>query len=151
MRKRRNSIDGPADISRRSRFRVDDEWDEDEEEEEKGRIRALRSRRYSPYDFYASQEELSDVLRKLDYQREGMQEQTSYLQTLLQGDPELAVQWKQFTSAGGVSAEDWERFLAGNFRSRITRTRRHMRLVSSRPLRIRLRRRQNDDPPDEAA
>jgi hypothetical protein len=148
MRKRRTSTDGPADVSRHRRLRLDDVWDEDEDEDEKPcRIRALRPRRTYPDDYPDPEDELSGVLRTLDYHREGMQEQTSYLQTLLQCDSELAVKWKQFTSAGGISAEDWERFLAGNFRSRITRTRRHMRLVSSRSPRIRLRR----SPPDEVA
>jgi len=167
MRKRRNSTDGPADISRRRRLReaddddFEEEWEgdevtvrlrrarvdeDDDDDDEPGQIRALRPRRAYPNYYPNPEHELSDVLRTLDYHREGMQEQTSYLQTLLQCNPELAVRWQQFTSAGGVTAEDWERFLAGDFRSRITRTRRHMRLVSNRPLRIRLRRRQNDDP-----
>jgi hypothetical protein len=144
MRKRRNST----------------EWDEDEDEDETTappiEIRALRRQRlrhdhYYEYCHDDPEQELLDILEKFDELREKLQRETEFLQMLLEYNPELAGQWQQFTSAGGVTLEDWERFLAGNFRSRITRTRRHMRLVSNRrPPRIRLRRRPNDDP-DEAA
>jgi len=142
MRKRRNST----------------EWDEDEDETTAPsiEIRALRRQRLrrEHYDEYCRddpEQELLDILEKLDELREKLQRESEFLQMLLEYNPELAVQWRQFTSAGGVTLEDWQQFLAGNFRSRITRTRRHMRLVSNRRSpSIRLRR-SSDDDPDEAA
>jgi hypothetical protein len=51
----------------------------------------------------------------------------------------LQVAWEEFQSAGGLTAEDFAQFIAGHFRHKRMRRKRHLRLVHSarcRPIRL---------------
>jgi hypothetical protein len=136
------------------RQEYDDEDEDDEEESPPPRLA-----RRCVYDFDDDEEEEDENptdpeqatlygLRHAESLRHDLENVLARLRAWLRNNPRLAARWAEFTAAGGISSEDWQRFLAGNFRSRLTRTRKHLRLVSNR--RSPRRRRPNDDP-DEAA
>lgn len=132
---------------------------EDDDDAEEWVTRPRRPLR--TYDFDADDEEeyqppeeaLLHGLRRTESCRHSLESERANLQALLRNNPQLAAKWQEFAAGGGISADDFEAFLNGKFRVRLgARTRRHLRLITNRrPPRIRLRRRQNDDPPDEAA
>ena len=97
--------------------------------------RPLRSyrRQWTPEDYDDDpEEELLQRLERIDYQREQVELQRQSLQSLLEFYPELAGRWKEFTSLGGVSASDFRKYLDGQWRPRITRQRKHLRLIVNR-------------------
>jgi hypothetical protein len=78
------------------------------------------------------EEALLDHLGIIDRQRQQLNLERQSLQSLLDHDPDLAAKWREFISLGGISAEDFRQFLAGQMRARITRQRKHLRLVVDR-------------------
>jgi hypothetical protein len=140
---------------RRRRLRAyDDDEDEDESPPSRRRRRLDEDDEDDEDEYFNEdpEEELLDTLEHLDHYRQQMDVHFVALQSLLRRYPDLQAKWQEFGCGGGITAEDFRKFLAGRFRNRRTRTRRHMRLISNRrPPAIRLRRRQNGDPPDEAA
>jgi hypothetical protein len=150
----RDYYDDEEEPPPRRRLRAYDDDEEDDEEESPPP--RLRRRVYDDDDDEEDENPENPEratlygLRRAESLRHDLEDVLARLQTWLRDNPRLAARWAEFTVAGGVSSDDWEAFLAGNFRSRLTRTRKHLRLVSNRrPLSIR-RRRPNDDP-DEAA
>jgi len=154
MRKRRNSTDA-SDVFEdeedeplpRRRLRAFD-YDEDDE----GELPRPRQRRYD------DEEEEDEDYRDLDFEllqtlchvenySHSLKREQANVARLIRNNPPLAAKWKEFTSQGGIGAKDFENFLNGKLRTRLTRGKKHLRLVSSRqPVRIRLRRPQDDDP-----
>jgi len=129
---------------------------EDEEEEE---LPPPRHRR-DEYEFGCEEEggedyrdldfELLQALRNIATASYALERMRAHVARLVR-KPQLTVKWKEFTSQGGIDYKDFENFLNDKFRSRLTRGKKHLRLVSSRnPPSIRLRRRDHDGP-DEAA
>jgi len=129
-------IDRPLRPRRhRRRFEEDDEDRAFEEEE-------------SP------QDELVEILDSIERQRERLNCYHIRLTHLLRRNPELQDQYQRFSQASGLTAKDFELFLKGELRPRITRTKKHLRLVSNRkPLtnRLRLRDRNRNSNDDDAA
>ena len=78
-----------------------------------------------------------DVLRHIEDYRQGLARQTAQLQHWFDGSPELEAFWTEFTRAGGVTAADLIEFFEGRFRPRRCRRNRHLRLIVSKPFRIR--------------
>jgi hypothetical protein len=74
-------------------------------------------------------EEVIELLRRIDEHRLALDRERATLQRWLAGSPALAVDWRRFTSNGGVTAEDFALFAAGRFQQRRTRHKRHLRLV----------------------
>jgi hypothetical protein len=82
--------------------------------------------------------ELLDLYANLMLMQERGRDYRNRLAALLRRYPDLQKQWNDFERAGGLTTKDLEDFLNGQFRPRLTRTRRHLRLISTRPpLRIR--------------
>jgi hypothetical protein len=89
--------------------------------------------------------EIDEVVRLLksnNYYQNGLRATAATLKRWLDGSEEFAEAWKDFTISGGINADDFERFMAGTFRCRRIRRKKHLRLVANnKPGRIRLRRR----------
>jgi hypothetical protein len=134
--------------------------DDDEEEERPLRRRYLR-RRYLDEDEdeeergpeYDPEEELEQILQRLDRFRRQFALEFRLLHSLLTHHPDLRAQYESFLRSGGISHEDFERFLDGDMRPRLTPRRGHLRLVSNTRSRLlhRLRIRRSSDEPDDAA
>src|SRR5262245_90465 len=80
------------------------------------------------------------ILDSVERCRAQLRDELALLARALQEEPELQRQWQEFTRVGGVTADEFRRFLEGRFRHRRTRQRRHMRLVASnttKPARLR--------------
>jgi hypothetical protein len=134
---------------------------DDDEEDEVGTIKDSRTyRRQSARRVYDEDDdddegivdeedfadELVSLLKSIDYTRQRLDCHQSKLSHLLERYPEFAGLWQKFQKAGGLSAEDFRLFLKGELRPRITRQRKHLRLVSSRkPLAVKLKRPGNND------
>jgi hypothetical protein len=137
---------------------------EDDTDPDWQRLAARRPQEYGDdedreYDFGFEEEgeehglelDLLQALRSVEHHCHWLERGRARVARLLRNNPQLAAKWKQFTSEGGIGAKDFENFRHGKFRCRLTRGKKHLRLVSSRnPPSIWLRRSQNDDP-DEAA
>jgi hypothetical protein len=74
-----------------------------------------------------------DLLRMIERDRTTLHDHTGTLQQWLRGSPELATVWQRFTTAGGSSADDFARYMAGQLRPRHVQSKRHLRLVVSNP------------------
>jgi hypothetical protein len=74
-------------------------------------------------------DEVIELLRRIDWHRQALRQEQTTLQRWLNGSPALAIDWRRFTSSGGVTAEDFTLFKDGRLRQRRTRHRRHLRLV----------------------
>jgi hypothetical protein len=110
----------------------DDEYEEEEEEFE-----------------YDPEEELESLLHTIDRNRQQLTSALARLNALLNRHPSLQEQWCEFQSSGGISGQDFGRFLDGDMRARLIPRKGHLRLVSTRsPVVRRVRIRQ---PPDDAA
>jgi len=73
-----------------------------------------------------------DVLRSMERHRQSLRESETTLSKWLRASPEFSGAWNVFMSAGGISAEDFDKFLDGKFRAKHTRQKRHLRLIMSR-------------------
>jgi|SRR6516164_6097876 len=170
MRKRRRTTANPPHYSPRRRPTLE-EIDDDDEEAQRRYIETRRdydeedeeemvcAPAFSPLTDNFDEEgnyrdldlELLQALCWVENYSHSLQRERTKVARLIRDNPQLAVKWREFTSQGGIGAKDFEHFLSGKFRCRLTRGKKHLRLVSSRnPPPIRLRRHQDDDP-DEAA
>jgi hypothetical protein len=77
------------------------------------------------------EEALTRLLKRIGSIRDQLDQTQGQLSDLLQEEPELAQQYRRFIQQGGLTAEDFERFQLNLLRPRITRSRKHLRLVSS--------------------
>jgi hypothetical protein len=98
-------------------------WDDedDEEEEDDG-------------DEHDPRDELIDVLESIDDARESLDNYQLTLSYLFARHPDLKLQWRKFLQVGGLTADDFRKFLRGELRPRIVRQRKHLRLVSNRKV-----------------
>ena len=98
------------------------------------------------------EEELENILYRLDGIRRQFALEFRLLNSLLNRYPELRQQYESFLRSGGISSADFDRFLEGDMRPRLTPRKGHLRLVSSLPRLVhRLRIRRPSDEPDDAA
>jgi hypothetical protein len=74
-------------------------------------------------------DEVSDLLRAIERHRQALRDAATNLQRWLSSSPGFAQTWHGFTAAGGVSADDFERFLDDRMRYRPTKRKRHLRLI----------------------
>jgi hypothetical protein len=94
---------------------------------------------YDDCDLSVTTEEIVEMLRAIEEAR-------VIFDDWLLRSYEFKNSWDVFTRAGGVSADDFEQFMKGTFRSRRIRQKRHLRLVSNQPKRsVLLRRRGGND------
>ena len=95
-------------------------------------------------DLYENRIEFEAVARLLKsnvYFQEGLRANAERLKRWLSESEEFATAWKDFTDSGGINADDFKSFMAGTFRCRLVRRKKHLRLVANnKPRRIRLRR-----------
>jgi hypothetical protein len=70
------------------------------------------------------------VLRDMEWHRTVLERDAATLRQWITLSDEFAVQWNEFTAQGGINADDFERFLGGQFRGRPVCQRQHLRLVT---------------------
>ncbi len=109
--------------------------------------RAVNGRSYNDDDFDDDDRdriEIDEVVRLLKanvYYGDGLRANAVTLQKWLNGSEEFSEAWHEFTGSGGISADDFRSFMNGTFRARLTRRKKHLRLVATtKAPRIRLRR-----------
>jgi hypothetical protein len=86
------------------------------------------------------------LLRTMENGRRTLRNAAIELQRYVEDSPGFAKTWREFMQAGGVSADDFERFLDDRMRHRSIKRKRHLRLVANNTLRpLVLRRGRNDD------
>ena len=131
--------------------------DEDDKEEFRPRRRYLRARDHYEEEEerepeYDPENELERILQHLDSFRHRFALEFRLLNSLLTRHPDLRAQYESFLRSGGISSEDFDRFLEGDMRPRLTPRKGHLRLVSNRPrLLHRSYIRRPSDEPDDAA
>jgi hypothetical protein len=76
-------------------------------------------------------DEVIGLLRSIERHRQGLRDHMMTLHRWLNGSSEFAEAWRTFTQAGGISAEDFDKFIDGGFCARRARCKRHLRLISS--------------------
>ena len=109
--------------------------------------KAVNGRRVDDYrdedDLYENRIEFEAVTRLLKsvvYHQEGLRANAERLKCWLCESEEFAEAWRDFVNSGGISAADFESFMAGKFRCRRVPRKKHLRLVANaKPQRIRLR------------
>ena len=126
-------------------------YDDDEEEDDIGTYKDPKYyRRRRPIEDYEEdaldpEDELIIILKAIDYTRSRLDCHQVKLAHLFRRYPDLQEQWRKFTRYGGLSADDFRLFLKGQLRPRITRQRKHLRLVSNRKaIPVKLRKTGND-------
>ena len=108
---------------RRYELKEYQQWDEEsdwEEEQEEDGVRVVEQSR------------IVDLWSRIERNRRQIAEQEARFQRWLQWSPELRKHWQQFIDAGGVTANDFDKFCAGKMRHRSTREKKHLRLVSKK-------------------
>ena len=131
--------------------------DEDDEEEFRPRRRYLGARYHYEEEErepeYDPENELERILHRLDSFRHRFALEFRLLNSLLTRHQDLRAQYESFLRSGGISSEDFDRFLEGDMRPRLTPRKGHLRLVSNiRPRLVhRSHIRRSSDEPDDAA
>jgi hypothetical protein len=84
--------------------------------------------------------QILSVLKLIDQTRVRLSCHQIALNSLLRTYPAVQPFWRKFQLMGGVTVDDFTQFANGDFRPRITRQRKHLRLISSRkPIPIKLK------------
>jgi hypothetical protein len=139
-------------MSIKMRERQNSSWD----------ARALRGGRTEPtprqqgrsYAFYGdtdcrlAQSDVFDLWRTIEAHQMAIAMKKDLFEYWLRNSPELAKDWEKFLSAGGVTAEDYNKYCENRFRHRVTREKKHLRLIrnkNSPPVRCRAGFRSDDD------
>jgi hypothetical protein len=107
-----------------------------------------RPEQFDKHRTHVTAEEVVEVWRRIEQHRRAIADELTVFDDWLDGAPELAAVWNEFTGLGGVTSAELQRFFAGQtFRHRpVTRQRKHLRLVHNvKRKRVVLRRRQGDD------
>jgi hypothetical protein len=98
---------------------------------------------------YIAKKELLQAYRRIEECREGMKDAVTEIGELTEEFPFLGELWKSFVKLGGISSKELEKHLDGKIiRARHQRTKKHLRLVSDRPIKpimIKRRHRDGDD------
>ena len=130
----------------------DDEFEDCDPEWREEVIRRRRAQAQH-YDDGEKEEELKYLLHHLDHYRSQLESGMRQLNSLLNRYPELRQQYESFLRSGGISSDDFDRFLDGDMRPRLTPRKGHLRLVShTRPRLVRrVHIRRPSDEPDDAA
>jgi hypothetical protein len=94
--------------------------------------------------------DIMDLLLSIERSRQALRNDMATLQEWLADNSEFAKAYREFEGAGGVSADDFYKFVAGTFRVRRgIRKKRHLRLITSNKslprLKLRSRTRGDDD------
>jgi hypothetical protein len=89
--------------------------------------------------------EVIALLRRIEWNRKALEDAHSKFKEWCSQSSELAATYRKFTAAGGISADDFTRFLEGRFRHRPARAKRQLRLVSSTKPQPRRLYRSHDD------
>jgi hypothetical protein len=122
-------------------------------DDEKRRQLEARRRRFDEEedDVVHTKHSMLLAVQKMEHLRSSLRHAAVEFEEMLEDSPDLAELWNSFVKMGGVGSHDLERHLAGKIiRVRSTRTKKHLRLISSRPTKpVTVRRRRDDD--DDAA
>jgi hypothetical protein len=77
------------------------------------------------------------LLRSIEQHQQALRSASQMLQRYVEDSPGFAKTWREWNAAGGVTADDFERFLDDRMRHRPTKRKRHLRLIANnkpRPL-----------------
>ena len=81
---------------------------------------------------WIEQRQVVELWSTIEKYRRAIAWQETRFKRWLEVSPELKQHWKQFTDAGGISSEDFEKFCAGKMRHRVTRENKHLRLIRTK-------------------
>ncbi len=114
---------------------LDDDDDDDESEiaasRRLDRMAERRRRSQETEILEENEDDLLAALRDVEKSRAWFEHTTREFRAKLDYNPMLRRSWHEFTGKGGVFADDYEKFICDlRFRSRPTRQKKHMRLVS---------------------
>jgi hypothetical protein len=79
---------------------------------------------------YIKSPDVVGLLRSIERNRKALLDALKTLQSWLNKSSEFAESWRDFTSSGGISADDFGHFIDGRFCARRTRQKRHLRLIA---------------------
>jgi hypothetical protein len=88
-------------------------------------------------DYSIEREDVLCLLRSIERNRQALRDAAKALQRYVEDSPGFAKTWREWNAAGGVTADDFERFLDDRMRYRPTKRKRHLRLIANnkpRPL-----------------
>ncbi len=83
------------------------------------------------FDVYIDVDDVVSLLRSIEYSQRQLRSAAEILQRYVEDSPDFAKAWREFNDAGGVSAEDFERFLDDRMRYRPVKRKRHLRVISN--------------------
>jgi hypothetical protein len=78
---------------------------------------------------FITEDEVVELLQSMERYRQRIADAAFVFSDWLEGSPQLQEVWNKFIQAGGITADDFRKFLDGRFRYRLIRQRRHLRLV----------------------
>src|SRR5262245_20772443 len=82
---------------------------------------------------YIDQCEVIELWERIEQYQKAIREELAVFDDWLDGSPELAAVWNDFTQLGGLRSSELKRFFMGQtFRHRPIRQRRHLRLVCNK-------------------
>jgi integrase len=79
---------------------------------------------------YIQIDEVIALLYSIERHRYALRDDMATLQDWLNGSTEFAEAWRIFTRAGGVTANDFDQFVDGQFYARRIWQKRHLRLIA---------------------
>jgi hypothetical protein len=82
-----------------------------------------------PFAPAASADDLLAALRRIEHRQRGLEAARAELKVMI-NKPPLDRVWRRFTSCGGTSADDLQKFINGTLRPRVIQGRGHLRLIS---------------------
>jgi hypothetical protein len=124
--------------TRHLRFELEEpieDWDDREDEE----------------DFDADSIPICEIIglrRDIEQSQEWTAIQNARFGRLLKASPAFAKFWRKFIDAGGVTVADFEKWCAGRMRHRLTRGKKHLRLISKKSsptIRLKIRPQSGND------
>lgn len=75
-------------------------------------------------------EAIITLLRSIERHRQALRDNETTLRNWLRASSEFRKVWAIFLHVGGLSANDFDHFIDGKFRTRRVRQKRHLRLVA---------------------
>jgi hypothetical protein len=111
-------------VRMKGRYAVTEDWFQDLENEDDDE--------YQDEIDFISEAEVVKLWNKIEQYRRAIGFQEQRFKRWLEVSPQLQKHWKQFTDAGGITAEDFSKFCQGKMRHRSTREKRHLRLISKK-------------------
>jgi hypothetical protein len=111
-------------IRMKGRYAVTEEWFQELENED--------DEEYQDEIDFITEGDVVKLWTTIEQYRRAIAWQDARFKRWLEVSPQLQKHWKQFTDAGGVTADDFSKFCAGRMRHKSTRENKHLRLISKK-------------------